>query len=94
VPRRASGYAKLGSVHWDDLHVLQMIDLLEEAEPGALVNGLGLMQRVASGQQLDHNRDYAPFVWELMLASRAGYVTRDGRGIYSQSADARANPNS
>jgi hypothetical protein len=29
-------------MHWDDLHLLQTIDLLEESEPGTLVNGLAL----------------------------------------------------
>jgi uncharacterized protein (TIGR02391 family) len=81
-------------MHWDDLQLLHMIDHLEEFETGTLTNGQGLMQRLADGQQLDYSRDYRTFAWELLLAYDAGFVTWDGRGVYSQSADPLANPNS
>jgi uncharacterized protein (TIGR02391 family) len=81
-------------MHWDDLQLLHMIDHLEESEIGTLTNGQGLMQRIADGQQLDYSRDYRTFAWELILAYNAGFVTWDGRGVYSQSSDPFANPNS
>jgi hypothetical protein len=80
-------------MHWDDLQLLQTIDLLEETEIGSLSNGLWLMQRVPAGQPLDHNRDYVPFVWELMIASHAGYVVWDGRGVSPHRADPRSDAN-
>jgi hypothetical protein len=81
-------------VHSDDLQLLQTIDDVEESEPAALTNGLWLMQRAAKGQPLDHNRDYVPFVWELLVANHAGYVTWDNRGVYRQDVDPRSNVNS
>ena len=81
-------------MHWDDLQLLQIIDLAESSELGALTNGLSLMQRVANGHPLDYNRDYVPFVWELLVANQAGYVTWDDRGVYRQDVDPRSNANS
>jgi uncharacterized protein (TIGR02391 family) len=81
-------------VHWDDLQLLQTIDLAEGSELGALTNGQTLMQRVANGQPLDHSRDFVPFVWELLVANDAGYVTWDNRGVYRQDVDPRSNANS
>ena len=80
-------------MHWDDLQLLQTIDLLEQSETGSLSNGLWLMERVAAGQPLDHNRDYVPFVWELMVAGHAGYVVWDSRGVSPHRPDPRTDAN-
>ena len=80
-------------MHWDDLQLLQTVDLLEQTEIGSLSNGLWLMQRVADGQPLDHNRDYVPFVWELMVASHAGYLVWDDRGVSPHRVDPRSDAN-
>lgn len=80
-------------MHWDDIHLLQTIDLLERTEPGSLSNGLWLMQREADGQPLDPNRDYRTFVWELVLASHAGYVGWDDRGVSPYRSDPTSDPN-
>lgn len=80
-------------MHWDDLQLLQTVDLLEQTEIGSLSNGLWLMQRVADGQPLDHNRDYVPFVWELMVVSHAGYLVWDDRGVSPHRADPRSDAN-
>jgi uncharacterized protein (TIGR02391 family) len=80
-------------MHWDDIQLLKMIDHLEEVEPGSLSNGLFLMQRVADGQPLDHNRDYGTFAWELLVAARAGFVVWDGSGVYRPNADPLSDAN-
>lgn len=80
-------------MHWDDLQILQTIDLLEQSEVGSLSSGLSLMQRVAAGQVLDYSRDYVPFVWELMIAANAGYVVWDGRGVRPHRPDPRTDAN-
>ena len=80
-------------MHWDDIHLLQTIDLLEQTETGTLANGLWLMQREASGQALDHNRDYRTFVWELVLANHVGYVVWDARGVSPYRPDPLSDPN-
>jgi uncharacterized protein (TIGR02391 family) len=80
-------------VHWDDIHLLQTIDLLEQTETGTLSNGLWLLQREADGQPVDHNRDYRIFVWELILASHAGFVVWDARGVSPYRSDPLTDPN-
>lgn len=80
-------------MHWDDLKILQTIDLLEQSEIGSLSIGLWLMERVADGQLLDHNRDYVPFVWELMVANHANYVVWDDRGVSPHRPEPRSDAN-
>ncbi len=62
-------------MRWDDLKLLQLIDGLEQSEPGSLWSGFILMQRAADGKPLDPNQDYRPFVKELLLANSGGFLT-------------------
>src|ERR1700737_1059437 len=62
-------------MRWDDLKLLQLIDGLEQSEPGSLWSGFTLMQRAADGKPLDPNQDYRPFVKELLLANSGGFLT-------------------
>jgi uncharacterized protein (TIGR02391 family) len=83
-------------VRFDDLELLATIHELEQSEPGALGNGLTLLAKIAGSEPLDPNRDYAPFVHELLLAYRAGFLTfvdNAGGGSVAR-ADPRMNPNS
>ena len=80
-------------MHWDDIHLLQTVDLLEQTETGTLANGLWLMQREANGESLDHTRDYRSFTWELMLANHAEYLVWDNRGVSTYRPDPLSDPN-
>ena len=80
-------------MHWDDIRLIQTMDLSEQTETGTLSNGLWLMQREANGQLLDHNRDYRTFVWELLLAKHVGYVAWDARGVGPYRRDPLFDPN-
>jgi hypothetical protein len=83
-------------VRFDDVQLLAVIHELEQSEPGALGNGLTLLNQVAGSEPLDPNRDFAPFVHELRLARRAGYLTfRDEAGGGNVAlADPESDPNS
>jgi uncharacterized protein (TIGR02391 family) len=83
-------------VRFDDLQLLAVIHELEQTEPGALGNGMTLLNKVAGSEPVDPNRDYPPFVHELLLARRAGYLTfrDDGGGGNVALADPERDANS
>jgi hypothetical protein len=62
------------AMRWDDLQLLRIIDAIEQGQGGMLSNGLHLMQDPRWGGPIDRIRDLAPFVRELLLARKAGYV--------------------
>jgi len=81
-------------MRWDDLELLQLIDRLEQSEPGSLWSGFNLMQRAANGKPLDPNHDYRPFVKELLLANSGGFLTWKEQFSYGgHPADPNLDPN-
>ena len=80
-------------MRWDDLKLLQLIDGLEQSEPGSLWSGFTLM-RAADGKPLDPNQDYRPFVKELLLANSGGFLTWKEQFNYGgHPADPHLDPN-
>ncbi len=61
-------------MRWDDLQLLRLADELEQTEPSALGNGLGLMQRAAGTQGFPAENDQRSFARELLIARDAGYM--------------------
>lgn len=68
---------------WDDLQLLRSIHDLEQSEPGALVQGLTLMDKLRPITEQDPQRDPYTFARELNLARDAGYLTFE-LGNYGQ----------
>jgi uncharacterized protein (TIGR02391 family) len=81
-------------MRWDDLELLQLIDRLEQSDPGPLYGGLSLMQRAAAGRPLDPNKDYRPFAHELRLAAQGGFLTwKEQFSFGGRMADPELDPN-
>ena len=74
---------------WDDLQILRLMDEAAESDPGALTNGLQLMERARPTRELDHERDPPAFAQELLLARDAGLLTFQDRVFAQRPADPR-----
>ena len=59
--------------------MLQALDALEGSEPGAMTNGLTLLQRMRPASEMDQQRDPPLFSRELLLARDAGFPLRELR---------------
>jgi hypothetical protein len=63
-------------VFFDDLHILQTIDRLEQAGRIAyLSSGIDLLQEVTGGQPVSDDHDYRSFLRELEMACDCGFLT-------------------